>query len=224
MRVALLLAPLIFCALLLHCCTKVATIESAKYNYIIRKMSRRNGRAKRGDRRCSPPVAPPPTNRNPLTGIFRPRNRNKLRIAGGYPLRADFFSRTRKDPARCFEHPRGPCLTYGRTSDCTTPLEDDAIVRPRSRASRLREDRRGPKGAVAWLPRAPRFSPARHVSPQRVSQKGRMMPLLPPNFANVTIVPPLPQSPSFIAETLVNGGCSRTYAQVTAQGNTGDTA
>ena len=104
------------------------------------------------------------------------------------------------------------------------PLEDDAFVRPRPRAPRLREDRR--KGAVAGPPWVPRFSPARHVSPrfsQRVSQKGRMTPLLHPNGAKVATVPPLPESPSFPAETLVNGGGPMTYAQVTAQGNTGDT-
>ena len=176
-------------------------------------MSRRNGRAQRGDRRRSPPVATPTTN-----GNFRPRNPPHLRIAGGFPPHADFFPRavssirTRNEPARRFEHPRGPCLTCGWNSDGKEPLEDDAFVRPRPRASRLREDRR--KGAIAGPPRVPRCSPARHISPQRVSQKGRMTPLMHPNVAKVATVPPLPESPSFAAET---------YAQVTDQGNTGDT-
>ena len=175
-------------------------------------MSRRNGHAKRGDRRRSPPVAPPKTNRNPPTGIFCPRNPPHLQVVGGYPLQAGFFLRTRKDPAHRFEHPRGPCLTCGWTSECTAPLEEDTFVRPRPRVFRLREDRRGRNGAVAWLPRAPRFSPARQVSPQHVPQTGRTTPPLPPKFADAETAPPLPQSLSLAAKASVNERRSRMYA------------
>ena len=185
-------------------------------------MYRWKARAKRSDRRRSPLQAPPTTNRNPPTGIFRPSNPPHLWVAGGYPPQAGFFPRTRKDPACCFEHRQGPCLTCGRTSECTALLEEDAFLRSRPRVFHMR-DRRGRNGAVAWQPSAPLLSPARQISPQHVSQTGRRTPLLPPKFADADTTPPLPQSPLLAAKALVNGRRSRTYAQVTAQGITGDT-
>ena len=184
-------------------------------------MSRRNGRAKRGDRRISPPVASSKNNRYPPTENFRPRNPPHLRVARDYLPQADYFPRTRKDPTRIPEHSWGPCLTCGRSSKRMAPIEEDAFVRPRPRVFRLQEERR--KGATVWLPWAPRFSHARQVLPQHFSQTGCPTPPLPlpPKLANDDTPPSLSQSSAVAAKTSVYGRRSRTYAQVTAQGNTG---
>ena len=186
-------------------------------------MSRRNERAKRGDRRFSPPVASSRNNRYPPTENFCPRNPPHLRVARDHLPQADYFPRTRKDPARVPEHSRGPCLTCGRSSKRTAPFEEDAFVCPRPRVFRLQEERR--KGATVWLPRAPRFSHARQVLPQHFSQTGRPTPPLPlpPKLANDDRASSLSQSSAVAAKTSVYGRRSRTYAQVTAQGNTGGT-
>ena len=153
----------------------------------------------------------PTTGRNPLTGPLRPRDPPHLRVAGGYPPQAGFVPRMRKDPARRFVHPRGPCLTCGQTFECTAPLEEDAFVLPRPTAFHLREEHKGRKEAVAWLPRAPRYSPARQVSPhQCVSQTGCTTPPLPPPGADAATAPPKPQSSPLAVEASVNGRCSMT--------------